>query len=123
VRALPAGLALLALRWQLPSGVWWWRIGVLGMLNIGLFFPLLFVAAERVPGGVGGVVGVTLLVVRASSHVDSRAGLARGRSARRGAARQAADPGSGTMAPWQHRGGSRRPETFTCRRVAACPTG
>jgi len=103
VRALPAGLALLALRWQLPSGVWWWRIGVLGMLNIGLFFPLLFVAAERVPGGiagavgaiqplivlmmstvilrsritatalaagVGGVVGVTLLVVRASGHVD-----------------------------------------------------
>ncbi len=51
VRALPAGLVLLALRRQLPRGVWWWRSLVLGALNIGLFFPLIFLAAYHLPGG------------------------------------------------------------------------
>lgn len=31
----------------------------LGALNIGLFFPLLFVAAERLPGGVAATLGAT----------------------------------------------------------------
>ena len=42
-----------------PSGVWWWRSLTLGMLNIGLFFPLLFIAACRMPGGVVATLGVT----------------------------------------------------------------
>ncbi len=69
IRALPAGLALLAARWQLPRGVWWWRIVVLGLLNIGLFFPLLFLAAQRLPGGVAGAVGAAqpLLVLAFSA--------------------------------------------------------
>ncbi|MFV2121432.1 EamA family transporter [Streptomyces sp. Act-28] len=57
MRALPAGLALLALTRRLPSGAWWWRSAVLGALNIGAFFPLLFLAAYRLPGGVAAVVG------------------------------------------------------------------
>lgn len=57
IRALPAGLVLLALRWQRPQGIWWLRLAVLGLLNVGLFFPLLFVAAQRLPGGVAGAVG------------------------------------------------------------------
>ena len=57
VRALPAGLAALALTRTLPRGIWWWRAAVLGGLNIGLFFPLLFVAAERLPGGVAATFG------------------------------------------------------------------
>lgn len=32
---------------------------MLGTLNIGLFFPLLFVAAERLPGGVAATLGAT----------------------------------------------------------------
>ncbi|MHB1526765.1 MAG: EamA family transporter [Candidatus Dormibacteria bacterium] len=52
VRALPAGLILLGLGRVLPSGVWWWRALVLGVLNIGAFFYLLFVAAYHLPGGV-----------------------------------------------------------------------
>lgn len=52
IRALPAGLALLALTRTLPHGAWWWRSGVLGTLNIGAFFALLFIAAYRLPGGV-----------------------------------------------------------------------
>lgn len=57
MRALPAGLALLALTRVLPRGSWLGRAAVLGTLNIGVFFPLLFLAAYRLPGGVAGVLG------------------------------------------------------------------
>ncbi|MFD6220006.1 EamA family transporter [Nocardia asteroides] len=57
LRALPAGLALLALTRVLPRGAWLGRAAVLGVLNIGAFFPLLFLAAYRLPGGVAGVLG------------------------------------------------------------------
>src|SRR6266699_3287341 len=57
LRALPAGLLLLALTRTLPRGDWWWRAAVLGTLNIGAFFPLLFLAAYRLPGGVAAVLG------------------------------------------------------------------
>ncbi|MER6527320.1 EamA family transporter [Streptomyces sp. NPDC001508] len=56
VRALPAGLVLLALGRRLPQGAWWWRAAVLGALNIGIFFYLLFVAAYHLPGGVAALV-------------------------------------------------------------------
>lgn len=57
MRALPAGLALLAITRVLPRGVWLGRAAALGVLNIGAFFPLLFLAAYRLPGGVAGVLG------------------------------------------------------------------
>ncbi|MET9025937.1 EamA family transporter [Nocardia sp. NPDC004168] len=57
MRALPAGLALLAITRVLPRGRWIGRVAVLGALNIGAFFPLLFLAAYRLPGGVAGVLG------------------------------------------------------------------
>lgn len=57
VRALPAGLLLLALARVLPRGAWWWKAAVLGALNIGAFFPLLFLSAYRLPGGMAAVVG------------------------------------------------------------------
>jgi probable blue pigment (indigoidine) exporter len=52
LRALPAGLVLIAIGRRLPDGIWWWRALALGALNIGAFFALLFVAAYRLPGGV-----------------------------------------------------------------------
>ena len=55
LRALPAGLLLLALSRTLPSGDWWWKAAVLGVLNIGAFFPLLFLAAYTLPGGIAAV--------------------------------------------------------------------
>jgi probable blue pigment (indigoidine) exporter len=58
LRALPAGLLLLALSRELPATRQWaGRAAVLGTLNIGLFFALLFLAAGRLPGGVAATVG------------------------------------------------------------------
>ncbi|MFC7495177.1 MULTISPECIES: EamA family transporter [unclassified Nocardioides] len=59
VRALPFGLLLLAFRPTLPSGVWWWRSLLLGTLNIGAFFALIFVAAYRLPGGTAATLTAT----------------------------------------------------------------
>lgn len=57
IRALPVGLAFVAISRRLPSGSWWWRSVLLGVLNIGAFFALLFVAAFRLPGGVAATAG------------------------------------------------------------------
>ncbi|MEU3776074.1 EamA family transporter [Streptomyces sp. NPDC032472] len=56
LRALPGGLVLLALGRRLPVGIWWWRALVLGVLNIGAFNFLLFVAAYRLPGGIAAMI-------------------------------------------------------------------
>ena len=66
LRALPAGVLLVASTRRLPQGSWWWRAAVLGTLNFALFFALLFTAAYRLPGGVAATVGaVQPLVVMA----------------------------------------------------------
>lgn len=49
LRALPAGLLLLLIARRRPHGAWWWRSIVLGVLNVGGFFVLVFVAAQRLP--------------------------------------------------------------------------
>ncbi|MBA2676708.1 EamA family transporter [Ramlibacter sp.] len=65
LRALPAGLLLLALVRQLPAGIWWARIFLLGALNFSIFLSMLFISAYRLPGGVAATVGAVqpLLVV------------------------------------------------------------
>ncbi|MFD1091438.1 EamA family transporter [Providencia vermicola] len=57
LRALPAGLLLILFLRQLPSGIWWLRVAILGALNFSLFWWLLFIAAYRLPGGVAATVG------------------------------------------------------------------
>lgn len=75
LRALPAGLVLLAATRRLPTGHWWWRSALLGMLNVGAFFPLLFFAAYRLPGGVAAIVGaIQPLIVAALSALVLRVG-------------------------------------------------
>lgn len=64
LRSLPAGLVALAIARTLPRGSWWLKSFILGTLNIGAFFPLLFLAAERLPGGVAAAVaGVQPLII------------------------------------------------------------
>lgn len=69
LRALPAGLLLLAVTRQLPGRDWLGRVAVLGLLNFALFWSALFVAAYRLPGGVAATLGalqplVVLLLAR-----------------------------------------------------------
>ncbi|MDQ8707902.1 EamA family transporter [Streptomyces sp. LHD-70] len=59
MRALPAGLLGLLIARTLPRGAWWWKAAALGALNVGAFFPLLFMAAERLPGGVAATLGAS----------------------------------------------------------------
>jgi probable blue pigment (indigoidine) exporter len=56
LRALPAGLLLLAMVWQFPPRAWWGRILLLGGLNFSLLWAGLFVAAYRLPGGVAATI-------------------------------------------------------------------
>ena len=63
MRTLPAGLIALVIARQLPRGEWWWKSLVLGGLNMGAFFPLLFVAAQRLPGGVAATLGAAQPIV------------------------------------------------------------
>jgi probable blue pigment (indigoidine) exporter len=65
LRALPVGLVLTAWARKRPTGVWWWRTAVLGTLNIGAFFALLFIAAYRLPGGVAATAGAVQPLVAA----------------------------------------------------------
>lgn len=70
LRALPAGLLLLLITRTLPRGEWWWKATVLGILNVGAFFPLLFIGAYRLPGGVAATVGaIQPLIVIGLAHM------------------------------------------------------
>ncbi len=59
IRALPAGLILLALARRRPYGSWWWKSLVLGVLNIGAFFVLVYLAAQLLPSSVASTVMAT----------------------------------------------------------------
>jgi len=59
-RALPTGLLLMLLFPIKLSRLWLGRMIILGIVNIGVFFGLLFVAAYRLPGGVAATLLATL---------------------------------------------------------------
>lgn len=63
IRALPAGLLLLLVRRRLPTGSWWWRSLVLGALNMGAFFALVYLAAQTLPTSIASTVMATSPVV------------------------------------------------------------
>lgn len=76
LRALPAGLVLMMIVRELPTGIWWLRAFLLGALNISVFLTMLFVAAYRLPGGVAGTVLASqplIVVVLASFLLSSPA--------------------------------------------------
>ncbi|MCA0217639.1 MAG: DMT family transporter [Actinobacteria bacterium] len=59
LRALPAGLILLLVARRLPRGSWWWRSLVLGTLNVGAFFVLIYVVSQRLPSGIASTIMAT----------------------------------------------------------------
>ncbi|MFN4496114.1 EamA family transporter [Klebsiella grimontii] len=72
LRVLPAGIALLSWSRRLPLRAEWWKLIVTGILNIGAFQALLFIAAYRLPGGLAAVIGAIqpLLVMLLAWCVD-----------------------------------------------------
>ena len=56
LRALPAGLVLLGLCGQRPHGAWWWRSAVLGLLNVSVFFVLVYAASQLLPTSIASTV-------------------------------------------------------------------
>ena len=80
LRALPAGLLLLLATRRLPHGSWWWRAAVLGALNIGVFFALLFLAAYRLPGGIAAVLGAVQPLLTAALAIPLLGQLPSGRA-------------------------------------------
>lgn len=52
LRALPAGVLLLLLARRMPRAAWWWKAPILGALNFGGFFVLVYIAAQLLPSSV-----------------------------------------------------------------------
>lgn len=74
LRALPAGLLLMALTRRIPKASWLAKLLILGALNFSLFWAALFVAAYRLPGGLAATLGavqplLVLLLARAVLEV------------------------------------------------------
>ncbi|MDH0117801.1 EamA family transporter [Rhizobium pusense] len=70
LRALPAGIALLIVARRLPKGAWWWKAAILGSLNMGGFFLLLYIAAQRLPSSIAVSVGaLSPLIIAATAWV------------------------------------------------------
>lgn len=64
IRALPAGIVLMLIARRLPHGAWWWRALVLGTLNMGLFFCLVYISAQALPSSVAAsICSVTPLMI------------------------------------------------------------
>jgi probable blue pigment (indigoidine) exporter len=59
LRALPAALLLLVVRPIRPRGAWWWRAAILGTLNVGVFFALVYLVAQLLPTSVASTVMAT----------------------------------------------------------------
>ena len=77
IRVLPAGLLLILFARYMPTREDWWRLVILGALNIGVFQALLFISAYRLPGGLAAVLGAIqpLLVMVIAWVVDGRSPL------------------------------------------------
>ncbi len=83
LRVLPAGLILLVWQRVLPQSRDWLKIAVLGILNVGFFQAMLFVAAYRLPGGLAAILGaiqpllvMVLMSLIAQNHVPRLAWFA-----------------------------------------------
>ncbi|MEU6546262.1 EamA family transporter [Streptomyces sp. NPDC046859] len=78
LRALPAGLVLLAVCRRLPRGRWWGRSATLGLLNVSVFFVLVYAASQLLPTSVASTVMAAsplAMMLIAWSLVSERPGI------------------------------------------------
>lgn len=77
IRVLPAGLLLILFAFHMPARQDWWRLLILGALNIGIFQALLFISAYHLPGGLAAVLGAIqpLLIMVMVWVIDGRSPL------------------------------------------------
>ncbi|MEU7754386.1 EamA family transporter [Micromonospora sp. NPDC049171] len=79
LRALPAGLVLLGMCRQGPRGAWWWRSAVLGLLNVSVFFVLVYAASQLLPTSIASTVMAVsplAMMLIAWTLVSERPGIA-----------------------------------------------
>ena len=120
LRALPAGLFLLAVRPRRPRGAWWWRSAVLGALNVGAFFALIYVTAQLLPTNVASMIMATspiALMLLAWPLLGERPRVLPA-SARRSASWACSSCSRHAPAAWIRLGRWRRPRPWRCRRSA-----
>ncbi|MEQ1974408.1 EamA family transporter [Xenorhabdus sp. SGI240] len=89
IRALPAGILLLLICRTMPKGIWWLRIMILSLLNIGAFFYSLIVACQpimvillstyilktsltikHIISAILGIIGIGLLVLNSTTSLN-----------------------------------------------------
>lgn len=63
IRALPAGILLLVITRRRPRGSSWWKSAVLGALNVGAFFVLVYLAAQLLPSSIASTLMATSAAV------------------------------------------------------------
>lgn len=63
IRALPAGILLLVITRRRPRGSWWWKSAVLGALNVGAFFVLVYLSAQLLPSSIASTLMATSAAV------------------------------------------------------------
>lgn len=68
LRALPAGLILLALKPTLPAKTSWKPLITIGIVNIAAFFSLIFVMALTLPSAIAGVGMISVPVFAIAFH-------------------------------------------------------
>ncbi|GAB3708494.1 EamA family transporter [Mariniluteicoccus flavus] len=59
LRAVPVGLVFLLFVRRLPPRGWWGRVLILSALNIGAFFPLIYLSAYRLPSGLASTIAAS----------------------------------------------------------------
>lgn len=79
IRALPAGLLLLALSRELPKGWWWLKTFIISSLTISGFFVLVYLSGSRLPSSIASMVmalsplaTMTMARLILSEHITSR---------------------------------------------------
>ena len=70
IRALPAGLILLAITRKLPRGIWWIRTLIISTLTISGFFILVYISGSKLPSSIASMImALSLIATMAMAHL------------------------------------------------------